>query len=76
MKDWGLSFQNRKSAKIFYHILKEGFAREGSQESQKSEDLLGKRDEMWSDEEDEARDASEEGNKAVGDNDYFIMNLI
>jgi hypothetical protein len=52
MKDWGLSFQNKKSAKVFYQILKEGYASdEGSDGSRHSDELLGKRSDMWSDDE-------------------------
>lgn len=48
MKDWGLSFQNKKSAKIFFQILKEGVPN-SSNENTIHEDLLGKRDDLWSD---------------------------
>mgnify|MGYP001793029133 CR=1 FL=1 len=60
MKDWGLSFQNKRSAKIFYQILKEGVIRETSDSSSK-EDLLGKRSDMWSDEEPEPQGSDEGG---------------
>lgn len=60
MKDWGLSFQHKKSAKIFYKILKEGVSAPSSDEAEPGEDLLGKRDSLWSDDE-EPRE-SEEGN--------------
>ena len=52
MKDWGLSFQNKKSAKIFFKILREGVPGHLSDEEEVKEDLLGKRDDLWSDEED------------------------
>lgn len=61
MKDWGLSFQNKKSAKIFFKILKEGVPNQSSDESEPSEEMLGKRDSLWSDEE-EPRE-SDEGNR-------------
>jgi hypothetical protein len=51
MKDWGLSFQNKKSAKIFYQILKEGVITHSSDENLPNDELLGKRDSLWSDEE-------------------------
>ena len=59
MKDWGLSFKNRKSAKIFYQILKEGVPCVSSDEDPQKDHLLGKRDSLWSG--DEVSPESEEG---------------
>ena len=61
MKDWGLSFQNKKSAKIFFQILKEGIPHLSNEENIIHEDLLGKRDDLWTDEDDAHE--SEKGNE-------------
>ena len=51
MKDWGLSFQNKKSAKIFFKILKEGIPNSINEDEKLNDDLLGKRDDLWTEEE-------------------------
>ena len=45
MKDWGLSFQNEKSAKIFHKLI---MSRRSDFDFEDG-DLLGKRDNIWSD---------------------------
>ena len=63
MKDWGLSFKNKKSAKIFYQILKEGVISLSPDTSVPKDELLGKRDSVWSD--DELIPPSEEGSVSI-----------
>lgn len=73
MKDWGLSFQNKKSAKIFYKILKEGVSIHSNEESEPNEEFLGKRDSLWSDEE-EPRE-SEDGKPPFPDRECVFLGL-
>ena len=75
MKDWGISFEKEKSARIFYQILKEG---KGYQDLEEKVGLH-KRGELWSgDSEDEFKKKTNRlGNKSFYANEflYYCFNL-